>query len=353
MNHTNMFHLYYLIVNDIREEKYNGLSHVAEHTLLFPSEEVLQFWGKGRTYLNHVCLYYTCDSLEVLKEVDRQIINGEIITNINVDCAKQQVIEEIKNLEKDTHIKHQIVGFITDDRIQRFSIGNIEQVSSIQTEDVYHWFRDKQQQGYIFRYLFQNAHQMILSTPVPADIIDQKILNMNQIDSTVADRIFRVNPDADATVIKLYLKVKMLYKKEDIIKKAFYEYCIQKKIKDTLAIDVLINDEYFDANERFSVLSFPWNNESRVTDSLNKIRQTIRNISVAEFEEYKAEYKMRMLDFLTLDESNFEVINKMKNYLLYGIPKVERGDLKITDHISYNIFPIDWLTKAPLRVIIK
>ena len=46
-------------------------------------------------------------------------------------------------------------------------------------------------------------------------------------------------------------------------------------------------------------------------------------------------------------------INKMKNYLLYGIPKVERGDLKITDHISYNIFPIDWLTKAPLRVIIK
>ena len=98
MNHTNMFHLYYLIVNDIREEKYNGLSHVAEHTLLFPSEEVLQFWGKGRTYLNHVCLYYTCDSLEVLKEVDRQIINGEIITNINVDCAKQQVIEEIKNL---------------------------------------------------------------------------------------------------------------------------------------------------------------------------------------------------------------------------------------------------------------
>ena len=194
---------------------------------------------------------------------------------------------------------------------------------------------------------------MILSTPVPADIIDQKILNMNQIDSTVADRIFWVNPDADATVIKLYLKVKMLYKKEDIIKKAFYEYCIQKKIKDTLAIDVLINDEYFDANERFSVLSFPWNNESRVTDSLNKIRQTIRNISVAEFEEYKAEYKMRMLDFLTLDESNFEVINKMKNYLLYGIPKVERGDLKITDHISYNIFPIDRLTKAPLRVIIK
>lgn len=55
MNCRNKFHLYYLIVNDIKGEKYNGLSHVAEHTLLFSSEQILQFWGKGYTFLNHVC----------------------------------------------------------------------------------------------------------------------------------------------------------------------------------------------------------------------------------------------------------------------------------------------------------
>lgn len=33
-NDTNRYHLYYLFLNDFRNDKYDGLSHVAEHAFL-------------------------------------------------------------------------------------------------------------------------------------------------------------------------------------------------------------------------------------------------------------------------------------------------------------------------------
>ena len=70
INRTDGFHLYYLITNDIRNDIFSGISHVAEHTLLLPIKEEIHFVGKGYTGINHVCLNFSCSSLEALQEID-------------------------------------------------------------------------------------------------------------------------------------------------------------------------------------------------------------------------------------------------------------------------------------------
>lgn len=352
MNRTSKFHLYYLIVNDIKEEKYNGLSHVAEHTLLFPSEQILQFWGKGYTFLNHVCLYYTCDSLDILKEVDRRIMSGEIITPQNVNCAKQQVIDEIHNLANETRIKQERVSFITDGRIRQFSMGNVEQVTEIRTEDVSRWFHEKQQNGRIFRYLFKNAHQMILATPMPTTF-PTHLMKRKQNDIITADRVFQDHQEAKSTAVKMYFKIPALYKKDDLIKKALFEYCIQRKLNDALGVDAVVTDEYFDNNERFSVLCFRWDDLSKIIEIIELIRRAIANISLKEFMEYKKEYKIILFDFIKSAESNSAMVNRMKNWILYQIPRIEIADMGLADNITYDCFPRERIIGNPLRVIIK
>lgn len=352
MNCRNKFHLYYLIVNDIKEEKYNGLSHVAEHTLLFSSEQILQFWGKGYTFLNHVCLYYTCNSLDILKDVDRKIMSGEIITPQNVNCAKQQVIDEMRSLAKETRIKQERVGFITDGRIRQFSMGNAEQVTEIRTEDVSWWFHEKQQKGRVFRYLFNNAHHMILSTPIPTNF-PTHLMKREQNDIITEDRVFQDHQEAKPTVVKMYFKIPAIYKKDGLIKKALFEYCIQRKLNDALSIDAVVTDEYFDNNERFSVLCFRWDGLSKVMEIIELIRRAIVNISLTEFLEYKKEYKIIMFGFIKSTESNSAVVNEIKKWILYQIPRIEIEDIGLADNITYDCFPREWIIRNPLRIIIN
>lgn len=43
INQLDKYHLCYLVVNDIADDHFAGLSHVAEHTLLIPSDIGLDF----------------------------------------------------------------------------------------------------------------------------------------------------------------------------------------------------------------------------------------------------------------------------------------------------------------------
>lgn len=48
-------HLFYIIENRITNDKYSGLSHVAEHALLeVPTDSGKSFRAKGYTCINHV-----------------------------------------------------------------------------------------------------------------------------------------------------------------------------------------------------------------------------------------------------------------------------------------------------------
>lgn len=353
MNRTDRYHLYYLIVNNVREEQFRGLAHVAEHTLLFPEEKILRFSGKGYTYLNHVCLYYTCDSLDVLSEVDRQVWSGKAITNSNVCGAKQQVIDEINSMAEQTQKNLQIVDFVTDGRINQLSMGTVEQVKRIQTNDILKWFCEKKQNGHIYRYLFQDAHNMILSTPLSTTLSSSsESTQRKEVDSVTADCKFYNNLSSRSSV-KVYLKIPVIYGKEDHLQKVFSEYCIQRKLEEDLNIDTLITDEYFEYNERYSALYFQITAQEKIVEILELIRHAIGNISLTEFTKYKAEFELLKPDLIKSEETNFDIINKMKNWILYHTPQIEIKDWEMIKFITYESFRGTWIADAPLRIVIK
>ena len=88
-------HLFYIIENRIANDKYGGLSHVAEHALLIPTDIGKSFKAKGYTCINHVFLSFSSPELTILQEIDSLIMSGRIITEENVRIAKEQVISSM------------------------------------------------------------------------------------------------------------------------------------------------------------------------------------------------------------------------------------------------------------------
>lgn len=157
-NDTTRYHLCYLIVNDSREDKYDGLSHVAEHTLLIPADISLSFIAQGYTCVNHVYLYFGSERLEDLQEIDRRVMGGEVITEENIRCAKSQVIEEIRRMRDQTAKFESLISFVTEKRVQKSAIGDPLAVACIQIRDIANWFDSKRQRGQIYRFLYKDAH---------------------------------------------------------------------------------------------------------------------------------------------------------------------------------------------------
>ena len=135
-NDTNRYHLYYLFLNDFRNDKYDGLSHVAEHAFLVLRDINFSFIAKGYTCASHVCLYFGSKSLTDLEKIDQIVMNGETITNESVREAKEQVIEEIQQLHDKTQRFEELVSFITEGRVNRSALGNSVEVAKIRREDI-------------------------------------------------------------------------------------------------------------------------------------------------------------------------------------------------------------------------
>lgn len=351
MNRTSWYHLYYLFVNDIREDWYEGLSHVAEHTLLIPTDIGVQFIGKGYTCMSHVCLYFGSNALEALQEVDKKLMCGDIITEANVSCAKEQVTEEIVRLRDKTTKYEKLVSFVTESRLEKAVIGNPVEIANIQTGDIVKWLEEKQHCGQIYRFLFRDAHNMILSTPIPQLSTFPKSDGMIHSSQPFDDSfLYTVSPQ-DIKTVQVYFQIPSLYSKADVIKKAFYEFCIQRAIQYSLGIEIHISDNYFDVDERFVLIEFLWNGKSSVKDIISRIRTAISNISSEELHLYAKEFIDYASFVMPQNESNFEVLNKIKNSIVYSTPQINHEDINSTNFAEFGSFPKEWITSMPLKVV--
>lgn len=353
VNQTNKYHLYYLLVNDIREDWFEGLSHVAEHTLLIPTDIGMSFIARGYTCMSHVCLYFQSDSLEMLQEIDERIMRGDIITDKNVRCAKNQVTKEIINLHKKTAEFERIVGFVTENRVRKSVIGNPEEIESIQLEDIARWFWEKQRNDKLFRFIFKDANNMIFSTAIPNLCEFPKTECEFYGNPVNEDSFLYIEQPFGHQIIQAYLKIPSLFTKKDVIKKAFYEFCARRKVQDKLEIELIISDVFFSVDERYILAEFTGNSEIEVMDIIRMIRKEISSISVEEIQLYGIEFMDQSYRILSRRESNYEVMNAVKNSIIYSIPQISFEDLRDVNISEYLKLPYKWIEYIPLKVVVS
>ena len=51
------------------------------------------------------------------------------------------------------------------------------------------------------------------------------------------------------------------------------------------------------------------------------------------------------------NESNFEVLNKIKNSIVYSTPQINHEDINSTYFAEFGSFPKEWITSMPLKVV--
>lgn len=350
-NDTTRYHLYYLLVNDLRNDKFDGLSHVAEHTLLIPEDIGLSYIAKGYTCTSHVCLYFGSKSLADLEKVDQMIMSGKAIASENVCEAKEQVIEEILQLCNKTKKFEDIVSFITETRVNKSALGNPVEVANIQTEDVAMWFKEKKRLGQIYRFLYKDAHNMISSSLVH---VNQALAGRSAAITchTNCDSfLYTVSPN-NARNVQIYFRIPNLLTKTIIIEKAFYEYFIQQKLAESLGIETYIADNFFDIKERYVRMDFEVDNKSTVKDMIGRIRTAVNSICKKEMEKYFNDFKNYLLKLMSRVENNSEVMNSIKNLILYSIPQITLEDVKEIEYAQLGEFPKEKITSVPLKVVI-
>lgn len=245
INQVGKYHLCYLLLNDIKDDQFNGLSHVAEHTLLLQSNIEIAFLGRGYTCVNHVWLYFASEKLEALLEIDRKIMNGEMITDENVNKAKRQVEEEIYRLQEHTAQCVNLIRFITEGRIEKFSIGEVAQINQIHSDNIRSWFDERKKQHQIYRFIFKDAHKMIASTTIYKKCMRTDKIFCDYISIDDVDRLLILNPLRKIATIQLFLRIPMLDSKEAVISKTVFEFCIQRKLHEAIGIDIEISDIFF------------------------------------------------------------------------------------------------------------
>ena len=353
INQLDKYHLCYLILNDISDDCLNGLSHVAEHTLLLHSNIEIGFLGCGYTSASHVWLYFASDKLEALLEIDRKLMNGEIITDENVSKAKRQVVKEIYRLQEYTAQCVNLIRFITEDRIEKFAIGEVEQINKIHPDDIRNWFNERKSQHQIYRFIFKDAHKMIASTKIHKNCMRTDKFFCDCITIDDVDRLLILTPMREVASIQLFFRIPPLDSKEAVISKTVFEFCIQRKLHEAIGIDIEISDVFFDINERFSVIKFQWNDISMINEILRKIRLGVNGIDLREYHAYKEEFKQITATMVKQKKTNSEMMNDIKNYVVYSLPSIQPEDIDYIDQIKFEQFPRELITKTPLKIVIR
>lgn len=349
INRTDLYHSYYLLINSIADDKYYGLSHVAEHTLLVPTDIGLTFTAQGYTCMNHVSLCFCSEDLGTLVELNRKIMTGEIFTIGNIEAAKEQVVCEIKKLKRVTSHNNRVLQFTTENRINQCAIGDVTQVENIQKNDVINWFEERKHRLQIYNFVFRDAHE-ILSMPQlsnPAPHASSLPLCLKQVD------YLYLSTRAEARKIELLYRIPNFNMKEDILKKGLLEFCVHQKIHCSLGIDAHISDKYYDIQERFVVFSFNYDGCEDPEIFINRIQHEMCNISQNEYLEYRSAFKLAMEQILQQPESNSEILNSLKNQLLYNTPRVQLKDLSIIDLFDCPLDLFKWMPCTAIKVIIK
>lgn len=332
-------------------EIYSGLAHVVEHTILVPSCRSDEFTGQGYTCLNHVCLHFSSSSLKKLQDIDKHLMLGAFIDEENVMCAKHQVIHENMNLSQQTLRNQKIVRFVTDNRITRFAMGDVFQISKIQVKDVKEWFERHKHQGDIYKLFFRTSKDIVyppfISTP-------DRVVKFAPVNEFVGEDKFLYSNFYDAaTTVDLYIQIPVLCEKLQLVIKAVLEYCIQEKILETLRINVTISDKYFDYDERFVLISLPLGNFVGIENIPKVLRQTIKQITSADFERYRKEFLKIVVVAFKREKFNDECVNEIKNLILYDSPIIQMEDLHLISELEFQMLPIEYIISKPFRVVIK
>ena len=194
---------------------------------------------------------------------------------------------------------------------------------------------------------------MIMSTGISQNCILQTLEPTSRRNCTGGDSFHYTVLPTYAKTIQIYFQIASLYSKIDVIKKAVYEYCIQRKMQDSLGIEASIADNYFDTHERFVLIEIPWNNASTVQDIIMMIRTSICSINQKEYQLYVADFKKMIMQVMTRRELNTEIINSVKNSIIYCLPKINIEDMDLIDLLDYSSFPKEWIADNSIKVVIS
>lgn len=276
---------------------------------------------------------------------------GAYITEENVEIAKHQVKYEINNLSRETQEKEKLVGFITDNRIKKFAMGEISQIVQITVDDVKEWFEENIRRGDVHKFLFRNVEDIKFPDYIyPVKQCSKiKLKNVKRTE----DRIYYMNQNAEFDKAEIYFPIPVFYDKACFVKKALFEYCIQRKIFEILEEEIDISEKYYDYDERFDVVSFQIEDINKLEDRVKQFKKAIGDITEKEFRNYKKEFQEFVAKIMEIDELNQERINVIKNLILYDKPIIYAEDLKVIDDIKYNMFPIKCIARTTLRIVIK
>ena len=83
------------------------------------------------------------------------------------------------------------------------------------------------------------------------------------------------------------------------------------------------------------------------------VRQIIMEIDEVDFIQCRESFAEMASLIMRQNESNFEIINTLKNQILYNSPKIQKTDLSIIQHIDYNSFRKEKIARMPIKVVIK
>lgn len=90
-----------------------------------------------------------------------------------------------------------------------------------------------------------------------------------------------------------------------------------------------------------------------LNEILRKIRQEIIGINLREYYAYKEEFKHIAATMMKRKKTNSEMMNDIKNYVVYSLPSIQPEDIDYIDQIKYEQFPRELITKIPLKVVIR
>ena len=343
-------HLFYIIENRIAGDKYSGLSHVAEHALLIPTDIGKAFRAKGYTCINHVFLSFSSPQLTILQEIDNLIMSGNVVTEEIANIAKKQVMWEIADTSYKTAISMQIQCFVTDDRIASHAIGGTDEVKKIQTADILEWLNQKIQSGQVHRYLFNSSDEIVEATQYAPRTSHFQELEIQQQDGGSPKTLFIASLDKTKTV-RMYFRIPSLLSKIDVLQKGFVEYCIQRKLLSALEIDADIYDKFFDVNERYVLVEFAWDQSKRPYGAISSVLSQMKNISYEEFLLYRTDFLKLLSQLIPQSESAYQRINAIKNEIVYAYPHIKPNDFCLIERINYSSFLKSQKMYGPVKIV--
>lgn len=316
-------------------------------------------YANGYTCLDHACLYYTAIKEEEkwINYINNLINSGEIINNQNVERAKAQVIYECRSMERLTFERERVVRFVTENRINHFAMGKVEEISQITCNDIKIWLNNIKKENKFYQIRFNGKKEIkeqIQHIKLKRKLYRQVKKSKNTFNE---DKVFYITDIKNKKcIINLYLKLHRILSIEELVIKTFILCYIQYLCRKYLYIDTYVKEEYFTYSERYAVITLinvDVDDSSYIAD---KLRTCVESKSTPkELFYYKKLFYKYMKKVSLQNENNEDWVNKFYNYILYDIPIFDlKNVFELEDVIDKNIFTfLDCIIHQSLKVVVR